>query len=96
MMNERESVFDKNDLNRLIDLKRHEFKVKEGHNITNESIKKFLFTIKWKKKTTLPLCDLVDDIMSLEFSEVFDYLSVEVIKEANTMNINAFNDLISK
>ena len=42
------------------------------------------------------MCTLVDDIVGLEFSEVFDYLSVQVVKEASQLNIDAFQDLISK
>ena len=42
------------------------------------------------------MCELVNDIMSLEFSELFDYLSVQAVKEANTLDLSNFKDLISK
>ena len=42
------------------------------------------------------MCDVIDDIMSLRFSEVFDYLKMKVIKEASPMNIDDFSDFIAK
>ncbi len=42
------------------------------------------------------MCDVIDDIMSLRFSEVFDYLKVKVIKEASSLNLNDFSELIAK
>ncbi len=42
------------------------------------------------------MCDVIDDIMSLRFSEVFDYLKMKVIKEALTMKIDDFSDFIAK
>ena len=34
--------------------------------------------------------------MNLDISEIFDYLSLQVIKEASRLSINDFSDLISK
>lgn len=87
--------FNKADLSFLVRLKCHEFK-KEADNINNEDIKRYLFDVKWKKRKSLPMCDIIDDVMSLQFSEIFDYLYVQVVKEASNLNINAFEDLISK
>jgi hypothetical protein len=42
------------------------------------------------------MCEVIDDIMTLNFSTVFDYLKVRVIKEANTLKLDDFKDLISK
>lgn len=42
------------------------------------------------------MCNVIDDIMSIRFSEVFDYLKVKVIKEASSMHIEDFNELIAK
>ena len=42
------------------------------------------------------MCDIIDDIMSLRFSEVFDYLKLKVIKEASTLNLDDFSELITK
>ena len=42
------------------------------------------------------MCEIIDDIMSLDFSEIFDYLSLQVVKEASHLSINDFSDLISK
>ena len=52
--------------------------------------------MKWKNQESLSMCDVIDDIMSLRFSEVFDYLKVKVIKEASSMQIDDFKDLIAK
>lgn len=96
MNEELDYKFDKYDLNFLIKLKAHDFRKQDIHNISEKQIKTYLFDVKWKKKKSLPMCDLVDDVMNLEFSEIFDYLSVQAVKEASHLNINAFQDLISK
>ena len=95
-MSENDSRFTKYDLNFLIKLKTREFRTQDIHNISEKQIKDYLFNVKWKNKTSLPMCTLVDDIVGLEFSELFDYLSVQVVKEASQLNIDAFQDLISK
>ena len=96
-MDEKQDIkFCKYDLNFLIRLKVHEFKKQDIHNIDAKQIKSFLFDYKWKKKRSMPMCDLIDDVMSLEFSELFDYLSVQAVKEANDFDLNNFKDLISK
>ena len=68
--------FSKYDLNFLIRLKIYEFRKQNIDNINEQQIKSYLFDYKWKKKKSIPMCELVNDIMSLEFSELFDYLSV--------------------
>lgn len=80
----------------LIRLKANEFKSEGVHTIDCEDIKEYLYTIKWKDKDTLDLCDIIDDIMSLQFSEVFDYLKLKVIKEASSMKIDDFSEFIAK
>ena len=88
--------FSKYDLNFLIRLKIYEFRKQNIDNINEQKIKSYLFDYKWKKKKSIPMCELVNDIMSLEFSELFDYLSVQAVKEANTLDLSNFKDLISK
>ena len=39
---------------------------------------------------------VIDDVMNLQFSEIFDYLSVQAVKEANTLDLKAFQEFISK
>lgn len=96
-MNEKLDLkFSKYDLNFLIRLKIHEFRKQDIQNIDEQQIKDFLFDYKWKKKKSLPMCEIIDDIMSLEFSELFDYLSVQAVKEANTLDLKNFKELISK
>ncbi|MGN1181784.1 MAG: post-transcriptional regulator [Faecalibacillus sp.] len=88
--------FSKYDLNFLIRLKIHEFRKQDIQNIDEQQIKSFLFDYKWKHKKSIPMCELVNDIMNLEFSEIFDYLSIQAVKEANTLDLTNFKDLISK
>ena len=37
-----------------------------------------------------------DDVMNLQFSEIFDYLSIQAVKEASTLDLAAFQEFISK
>ena len=47
-------------------------------------------------RDAVPMCEIIDDIMNLDFSEIFDYLSLQVVKEASRLSINDFSDFISK
>lgn len=80
----------------LIRLKANEFKSEGVHTIDSNDIKEYLYHIKWKDEDILDMCDVIDDIMSLRFSEVFDYLKLKVIKEASSMKIDDFSDFIAK
>ena len=86
--------FNKRDLNFLIKLKARDFKQQNIHNISEQQIKDYLF--ERKQRDAIPMCEIIDDIMSLDFSEIFDYLSLQVVKEASRLSINDFSDLISK
>jgi hypothetical protein len=80
----------------LIRVKAHEFKKEGIHTIDINDIESYLFEVRWKNKEELSMCEVIDDIMTLNFSTVFDYLKVRVIKEANTLKLDDFKDLISK
>lgn len=80
----------------LMRIKANEFRSEGINNITSDDIKEYLYRFKWKNKETLVLCELIDDIMSLEFSDIFDYLKIKVIKEASSMKIEDFSELIAK
>lgn len=80
----------------LIRMKASEFKREGVQTIETKDIKEYLYNIKWKDEEYLELCEAIDDIMSLEFSEIFDYMKVKVIKEASSMRLEDFSDLISK
>jgi hypothetical protein len=80
----------------LIRIKANEFKTEGVQDINAQDIKEYLYQIKWKNTETLSMCDVINDIMSLRFSEVFDYLKLKVIKEASSMKINDFSELIAK
>lgn len=80
----------------LIRIKANEFKSEGVHDIDAKDIQEYLYQIKWKNEDTIVLCDVIDDIMSLRFSEVFDYLKLKVIKEASSMQIEDFSELIAK
>jgi len=80
----------------LLRIKVNEFKNEGIQDIDTNDIKEYLYKTKWKNEESLVLCDMVDDIMSLHFSEIFDYLKIKVIKEAKSMNIDDFSELIAK
>ena len=42
------------------------------------------------------MCDIIDNVMNLQFSEIFDYLSIRAGKEASTLDLAAFQEFISK
>ena len=73
----------------LIRVKANEFKSEGVHDINAHDIKDYLYTVKWKNEDSMAMCDVIDDIMSLRFSDVFDYLKFKVIKEASSMNVRA-------
>ena len=96
-MNEKlDYKFGKYDLNFLIKLKAHDFRKQNIDNISEKQIRDYLFNIKWKSQKSLPMCDVIYDVMNLQFSEIFDYLSVQAVKEANTLDLKAFQEFISK
>ena len=73
-MNEKlDYKFGKYDLDFLIKLKAHEFRKQKIDNISEKEIRNYLFNIKWKSQKSLPMCDIIDDVMNLQFSEIFDY-----------------------
>ena len=80
----------------LIRVKANEFRNEGINEVDSRDIKDYLYNIKWKDEDYLDLCVAIDDIMSLQFSEIFDYLKVKVIKEASTMKLEDFSDLITK
>ena len=80
----------------LIRVKANEFKSESVHDINANDIKDYLYTVKWKNEDSMAMCDVIDDIMSLRFSDIFDYLKFKVIKEASSMNIEDFKELIAK
>ena len=96
-MNEKlDYKFGKYDLNFLIKLKAHDFRKQNIDNISEKQIRDYLFNIKWKSQKSLPMCDVIDDVMNLQFSEIFDYLSVQAVKEARTLDLKAYQEFISK
>ena len=96
-MNEKlDYKFGKYDLNFLIKLKAHDFRKQNIDNISEKQIRDYLFNIKWKSQKSLPMCDVIDDVMNLQFPEIFDSLSVQAVKEANTLDLKAFQEFISK
>jgi hypothetical protein len=88
--------FSRYDMRFLIKLKVRDFKKQNINNISEQEIKEYLFNIKWKNRDVVPMCDIVDDIMNLQVSDIFDYLSIKVVKEASHLSIHDFNEFISK
>ena len=74
----------------------YDFRKQNIDNISEKQIRDYLFNIKWKSQKSLPMCDVIDDVMNLQFSEIFDYLSVQAVKEASTLDLKAFQEFISK
>ena len=96
-MNEKlDYKFGKYDLNFLIKLKAHDFCKQNINNISEKQIRDYLFNIKWKSQKSLLMGDVIDYVMNLQFSEIFDYLSVQAVKEASTLDLKAFQEFISK
>lgn len=88
--------FSRYDMRFLIKLKVRDFKQQNIHNISEHQIKEYLLNIKWKNRDVIAMCEIIDDIMNLQISDVFDYLSVKVVKEASQLSIQDFNEFISK
>lgn len=80
----------------LIRLKANEFKNAGAGDIDVKDIKDYLYQTKWKNVDFISMCDIIDDIMSLQFSDIFDYLKLKVIKEASALDLDDFNELIAK
>lgn len=89
------NVFSKEDLNFLLRLKARELSTEEVE-ITKDQLRQYFVEVEWKDVDDLPLCTLIDQIESLEFSTIYDYLSLKVIKEARKLKISDFDDLISR
>ena len=85
-----------NEINFLIHSKAYEFGREGIQKIDANDIKDYLYHVSWRNKEEIELCDIVDDIMSLSFSTLFDYMKAKVIKEAQSKDISDFNDLIFK
>ena len=80
----------------LIRIKANEFKSEGIQDIDAQDIKEYLYQIKWKNQDTLAMFNVIDYIMSLRFSEDFYYLKLKVIKEASSLKLDDFNELIAK
>lgn len=76
--------------------KAYEFQKDGIEKIVGQDIEDYLLDVKWRNKKTIEFCDMVDDIMSLQFSTIFEYLQAKVIKEAETKNLADFQSLIMK
>ncbi|WP_337524277.1 post-transcriptional regulator, partial [Catenibacterium sp.] len=64
--------------------------------IVAAEIEDYLRNVVWRNKIAITFCDMIDDIMSLQFSTIFEYLQAKVIKEAETKNLADFQSLIMK
>ena len=80
----------------LMRIKANDFKSEGISDISVADIQDYLFYTKWNKNESIILCELIDDIMSLQFSDIFEYLKFKVIKEATFMNIEDFSEFIAK
>ena len=76
--------------------KAYEFQRDGVEKILAQDIEDYLRNVTWRNKVSLSFCDMIDDIMSLQFSTIFEYLQAKVIKEAETKNLADFQSLIMK
>ena len=84
------------EINFIVHTKAFEFENEGIQKVNADDIKSFLLEVKWKNRTFIEYCDAVDDIMSLQFSDVFDFLRAKVIVDARNKDLSDFNDLIFK
>ncbi|MDD3808820.1 MAG: post-transcriptional regulator [Erysipelotrichaceae bacterium] len=89
------NVFSKKDLHFLLKLKARELST-DDVQITAKQLQEYFLEVKWRNIDNLPLYTLIDHIESLDFSTIYDYLSVKVIKEARNLTISDFDELISR
>ena len=89
------NVFSKKDLNFLLKIKARELSTDEIQ-ITAKQLQEYFLDVKWRNVENLPLYTLIDQIENLDFSTIYDYLSVKVIKEARNLKITDFDELISR
>lgn len=80
----------------LIHTKAFELQTQGVQKVNPQDIKSYLYAHQWKNKDEASLCDVVDDIMSIDFSALYDYLSAKVIQEAKFKNLEDFESLIAK
>lgn len=86
--------FNKTDLGFLVRLRVRNFRILEEKHVTEKQVKDYLFNVKWKNKNRLSICEIVDDVMMLDFSELYNYLSVQVVKEATQLSIQDFSEML--
>ncbi|MDD3028644.1 MAG: post-transcriptional regulator, partial [Erysipelotrichaceae bacterium] len=79
----------------LLKLKARELST-DDVQITAKQLQEYFLEVKWRNIDNLPLYTLIDHIESLDFSTIYDYLSVKVIKEARNLTISDFDELISR
>ena len=80
----------------ILQSKAYEFQKDGVEKIVADDIEEYLFEVKWRNKRTIDFCDMIDDIMSLQFSTIFDFLQAKVIKEAENKSLSDFQNLIMK
>lgn len=86
--------FNKNDLSFLVRLRARNFRILEDKHVTEKQIKDYLFNVKWKNKNRMSICEIVDDVITLDFSELYGFLSVQVVKEATQLSLQDFSEMI--
>ena len=80
----------------ILQAKAYEFQKDGVEKIVAAEIEDYLRNVVWRNKIAITFWDMIDDIMSLQFSTIFEYLQAKVIKEAETKNLADFQSLIMK
>ena len=81
-------------LNYLIFLKVHEYRKDDVKTIDHTIFKDYLFNFRWREDDKIDTCDLVDEVLKIGSSEIFEYLSYQAIKNGSKMSIDDFKDLL--
>lgn len=84
------------EINMLLHFKAFEFKRSGIEHITAQDLRGYLHDFLWRDEDKLPLCQVVDDIMSLKFGDVYDYMQSVAITQAHYKQLSDFEELIRK
>ncbi len=86
----------KEQLDLMLTLKMRDFRAHDMKNITRQNVIDYLFQVKWKRRDRIMTCDIVNDVLEVSASQIFEHMRRQSIKQAASLDLNDFSDLISK
>ncbi len=95
MFNDKIAIENLEYFNTLVRLKKHDILQDGFCNISRQDIVKYLNQVVWKRKEYVSLNDMVDDILSLDGSVVFEFLANEAIVLSKEKNLSDFDALFN-